>query len=103
MLQCTGTLAPNIILINMRLCSVGLKDLCYTFTFTVQLMISVVESKNLFFCNSLQQHTGITDMCMFHEIRNNFDNIAIYPMLVESIIQNCHFNHIHLLYSDALK
>ena len=51
---------------------------------------------------SLQHSRADTDLCMFYRIRKNFANIAIPPMLVESIKHNCHYSNIQSHYCDVL-
>ena len=53
--------------------------------------------------DSLQHRRSVADLCMFYELRNNFANLAIPPILVPSVKHNCHYNHIQSLHSDAFR
>ena len=50
---------------------------------------------------SLQRHRAVSDLCMFHKLRNNLANIAIPPIHVPSVKHNCHYNRIQSHHSDA--
>ena len=53
--------------------------------------------------DSLQHCRAVADLCMFYKLRNNLANIAIPPMLVQSVKHNCHYNHVQSLHSDAYR
>ena len=50
--------------------------------------------------NSLQHRRAVSDLCMFHKLRNN---IAIPPLLVPSVKHICHCNHIQSPHYDAFR
>ena len=50
--------------------------------------------------DSLQHSRAVSDLCIFHKLRNN---LAIPPILVPSVKHSCHYNHIQSLHSDAFR
>ena len=53
--------------------------------------------------DSLQHRRAVSDLCMFHKLRNKLANIAIPPILVPSEKHNCQYNHIQSPHSDTFR